>query len=192
MHGQMKTRHKRWIAPLAALAVSAALAGPALAADGPPPPCPAGERDAPPPPPPHGPFGPLALAGRLAALETYVGITPAQMDAWRAYTTALQALGPPPRPAPDATKLPGEDMAAEAVNRAETARRLLTAIETLRAALTPDQLERLREGGHALHAPPPGRPMPPRPDDMNPGGPQALGGPQGFGGPQGTGTPRRP
>ncbi|TIT07399.1 MAG: hypothetical protein E5W85_25260, partial [Mesorhizobium sp.] len=56
----------------------------------------------------HGPedFGPRRmgpppefLAARLAALETRVGIRSEQLDAWRDYTGALQAvLAPPARP----------------------------------------------------------------------------------------------
>ncbi|MBB3770433.1 hypothetical protein FHS55_001019 [Angulomicrobium tetraedrale] len=45
------------------------------------------------------PGGPLVLAGHLAAMETYLGITRDQLDGWRAYTEALQAMMALPLPA---------------------------------------------------------------------------------------------
>ncbi|MFB9980086.1 hypothetical protein ACFSQQ_20300 [Mesorhizobium kowhaii] len=49
---------------------------------------------------PHrmGPPPEFMLAARLAALETRVGIRSEQLDAWRDYTSALQAVLAPPRP----------------------------------------------------------------------------------------------
>ncbi|CAN7441183.1 hypothetical protein [Mesorhizobium sp. LjRoot246] len=147
-------------------------------------------------PGPHGPmrhgpqgFGPQAfgprrmgpppefmLAARLAALETRVGIRTEQLDAWRDYTTALQAVLTPPRPdhgpegpgGPEAKGAnaagPGgkpdafafqEKLADDVTARAVSAGRLKDAITELRAKLTPEQLEILASA-EPPHGPPPG------------------------------------
>lgn len=55
-----------------------------------------------PPDIPHGASGPaLHIAARLAAAETYVGITSGQLDAWRAYASALIGLVDGPKPERD-------------------------------------------------------------------------------------------
>lgn len=192
---------------LAALALCGVLAAPAFATDGPP--AMPGPDDSmremgahPPGPPSPGRFGPLALATRLAALETYVGITAGQLDAWRAYTDALQALAVPPRPEPppgprpdlgpargpepkppgpppnaampqDVESLPGENLARDALIRGEAAQRLIAAAETLRGMLKPEQIERLRRAGPMLPPPPPDAPRPRGPGAPDRDGPPA-------------------
>lgn len=136
----------------------------------------------------HGPedFGPQRmgpppefLAARLAALETRVGIRSEQLDAWRDYTSALQAVLAPPRPdfgppgrGPDDAaggKLDQarpdqaghdpfafqEKLADEVTKRAASAAKLKDAIAVLRAKLTPEQLEILASADRP-HGPPPG------------------------------------
>lgn len=127
---------------------------------------------------------PLALAGNLATLETYIGITSTQLDAWRGYTDALQALMAMPTPAQaapteaaptdaapaaGADPLPGEQLAGELVARGDEARQLIAAIGTLRGALSKAQLARFAEAGPLCPpqftppgAPRPGFPPPPR------------------------------
>jgi hypothetical protein len=162
-------------------------------------------------PGPHGPmrhgpqgFGPrrmgpppeFMLAARLAALETRVGIRSEQLDAWRDYTSALQAVLTPPRPdhgpggpdgrGPDAgaSEGPGgnaghaepdpfafqEKLAAAVTARAVSAGKLKDAIAELRAKLTPEQLE-LLASAEPPHGPPPG-PWGGPPDDA--AGPRGL------------------
>lgn len=58
-----------------------------------------------------GPSG-LELAARLSALETYIGITPQQAGAWRAYTQAAQDFAESHRPGP-AERPAGPPAAAE-------------------------------------------------------------------------------
>lgn len=185
---------------LAAVALSTALATPVAAYDMPP--CENGPLESavgpsndparrPPTPDRAGPpgdmrGGPLRLAAHLAALETYIGITTAQLDAWRAYTDALQAAlaapsaEPPEDNPPGATprpgrpphgdaQLPGEEMARQMEMKGAQARRLSAAIDGLRSQLTPEQFDRLRNAGRfhlplprpaspADQAPPPDRP----------------------------------
>jgi hypothetical protein len=116
-------------------------------------------------------FG-LKIAARLAQTETYVGITSAQLDVWRAYTSALidfferpardrgpggPAVAPPPAqgeagpaPADTAPALFAERLADRAIARAEKARALKTALDALRAQLTPEQLDRLVKAERAF------------------------------------------
>ena len=145
----------------------------------------------------HGPedFGPRRmgpppefLAARLAALETRIGIRSEQLDAWRDYTSELQAvLAPPPRPdfgqagrGPDdaAGDKPAqakrdpfafqEKLADEVTKRAGSAAKLKDAIAVLRAKLTPEQLEILASADRP-NGPPRG-PWGDPPDAAGPGG----------------------
>ncbi|ADV11997.1 hypothetical protein AB0V79_02505 [Mesorhizobium ciceri] len=121
-----------------------------------------------------GPPPEFMLAARLAALETRVGIRTEQLDAWRDYTSALQAVLSQPRPDrgrpvgaeakdPDAAGPGGkpdpfafqEKLADDVTARAVSAGRLKEAIAELRAKLTPEQLELLASAERA-HGSPPG------------------------------------
>lgn len=129
----------------------------------------------------------LRLAASLAAAETYVGITSAQLDSWRAYTTALIDLldrperengpdrqrgeipaGPPPTvdgtPSEQAdVPLFAERLADIAIERGERAEALKVAISALRGDLEPDQIGRLRDAERSLLPSPEPR-GPERPD----------------------------
>lgn len=145
----------------------------------------------------HGPQGPEGfgfrrmgpppemLAARLSALETRIGIRSEQLDAWRDYTSALQAvLAPPSRPdfGPGGTGAPGPDapkhdpfafqekLADDVTARAASAAKLKDAIATLRSKLTPEQLEILASADRPL-GPPPGPWGNPPDDAAGPGGP---------------------
>lgn len=93
----------------------------------------------------------ILLAARLSALETRVGIREDQLNAWRDYTTALQNLLSAPETKLRATEgttdgpkdpFDREQKLAERIERrAASAERLKSAIATLRAALSPQQLE---------------------------------------------------
>ncbi len=126
----------------------------------------------------HFTFG---LAAQLSAAEVYIGIAPDQLGPWRSYTTALQdvlSLGPrPPRPLPDFAAdasgreklpaaqlrtdevseagLPGERLAGAILAKAEKAKALQGAVQTLRTVLTSDQLAKLA-GIERMITPPPG------------------------------------
>lgn len=120
------------------------------AAGGGEPPVAAQERVPPGPRVPHHGPGALELAATLSAAELYVGITPEQLGAWRAYTSALIALfdfgpeGPGPRSqAQQPDGLFGEDIADRMVTVSENAKTLKEAVVTLRGVLTPDQTEKL-------------------------------------------------
>ena len=121
-----------------------------------------------------GPPPEFMLAARLAALETRVGIRTEQLDAWRDYTSALQAVLSPPRPdhgrpgsaeakGPDAAGPGGkldpfafqEKLADDVTARAVPAGKLKDAIAELRAKLTPEQLE-LLASAERPHGSPPG------------------------------------
>ena len=123
-------------------------------------------------PPP--PFGPRHLAQDLAALETELGIRTNQLDAWRDFTDNLQAAMRPPMPPmpsendkskPQAFALV-EQVAKELVAKAKKAEALTKAVETLRAVLTPGQLERVVAFEDRMRRPPPpfGFMPPPPPD----------------------------
>lgn len=151
---------------------------------------------------PHhmGPPPEFMLAARLAALETRVGIRSEQLDAWRDYTSALQAVLSPPRhdrgpggtggPGPGEPEAKGPDaapggkpdpfafqerLADDVTARAALAAKLKDAIAELRTKLTPEQLEILASAERP-HGPPPG-PWGGSPDDAaGPGGPPDQGG----------------
>lgn len=133
-----------------------------------------------------GPPREFMLAARLAALETRVGIRTEQLDAWRDYTSALQAMLSPPRldhgrggpGGPDAAGSDGkrdpfafqEKLADDVTARAISAAKLKDAIAVLRTTLTPEQLEILASADRP-HGPPPGLLGNP-PDDA--AGPEGL------------------
>lgn len=151
----------------------------------------------------HGPeaFGPRRLgpppemlAARLSILETRIGIRSEQLDAWRDYTSALQAVLAPPRfdhgpgapgePEAGGPDAPGsipdqarrdpfafpEKLADEVTKRAAAAAKLKDAIAVLRTKLTPEQLEILASADRP-HGPPPGPWGNPPDDAAGPGGP---------------------
>ncbi len=111
----------------------------------------------------------LKLAGRLSVLETYIGVTPEQEPAWRAYSDALIAFagaegpghgpgnGPGKAPGPDgkppAPRLMGENIAERAIAAGQKAEVLQAAAVTLRAALSEDQLARLIAAEAPPHGP---------------------------------------
>ncbi|TPM34207.1 hypothetical protein [Mesorhizobium sp. B2-3-4] len=141
-----------------------------------------------------GPPPEFMLAARLAALETRVGIRSEQLDAWRDYTSALQAVLSPPRhdrgpggtgspqaKGPDAG--PGgkadpfsfqERLADDVTARAASAAKLKDAIAELRAKLSPEQLEILASADRP-HGPPPGPWGAPPNDAAGPAGPPTDG-----------------
>ncbi|RWC34706.1 MAG: hypothetical protein EOS70_14095 [Mesorhizobium sp.] len=138
-----------------------------------------------------GPPPPEMLAARLSALETRIGIRSEQLDAWRDYTSALQAVLAPPHfdrgpGAPGAPEAGGpgspggpgqaqrdpfafqERLADEVTKRAASAAKLKDAIAVLRTKLTPEQLEILASADRP-HGHPPG-PRGNPPDAAGPGG----------------------
>jgi hypothetical protein len=145
---------------------------------------------------PHrmGPPPEFMLAARLAVLETRVGIRSEQLDAWRDYTSALQAvLAPPPHDRgpggtggrqmkdpdaaggkPDAFAFQ-ERLADEVTARAVSAAKLKDAIAELRTKLSPEQLEILASAERP-HGPPPGPWGGPPEDAAGPGGSPDQGG----------------
>ncbi|MFT4243431.1 MAG: Spy/CpxP family protein refolding chaperone [Acidovorax sp.] len=131
---------------LAATAVLAALALPALAQQQQPPANPpaAAERPHAHPKRPHGDCGPHNPAQRLANLKAKLQLTPAQEPAWTTFTAALQ---PAERPAPPDPKewrqltTPEriDRMRAQRTQRATEADRRDEATKAFYAALTPEQ-----------------------------------------------------
>ncbi len=147
---------------------------------------------------PHrmGPPPQFRLAARLAMIETRIGVRSEQLDAWRDYTSALQAVLAPPGPdhgfggsgargadgrgpggrgAEDGKADQGprdpfafqERLADDVTERAVAATKLKDAISALRTKLTPEQLEILASA--EPHGPPPG-PWGHPPDTAGPGG----------------------
>ncbi len=93
----------------------------------------------------------LIVGAMLAAQETAIGITPAQVPVWRAYTVAVIAMLPTgerlalwqAQQAKEPRKpfaVP-EAIADTLLAKAEGARKLKDAITALRAALTPEQMK---------------------------------------------------
>lgn len=122
---------------------------------------------------------PLAFARTLAAAEVALGIRADQLDTWRAFTDALQAVAPPPPPPPpgrgpkaDAAGKPAgtpdamgavEALAGRLKEDGAAGERLLQAAQALKARLSPDQLQRLARVGPALMPRPRHMPFPPPP-----------------------------
>lgn len=127
-----------------------------------------------------GPPPEFRLAARLSALETRIGVRTEQLDAWRDYTSALQAVLGRPDHGPSG---PGsnadhgdrdpfafqERLADDLTERAASAAKLKQAIATLRAKLRPEQLEILASADQP-HGPPPGPWGNPPDDAAGPGG----------------------
>ncbi len=107
----------------------------------------------------HGPKPPpVAMAAMmLSAAETAIGIRVDQLDAWRAFSSAVVAMLEPPAPPPppsaeadagDETPDPFdriEHLAAFIAERGRRAEAVEDAIDALRPVLTPEQTERLAE-----------------------------------------------
>lgn len=118
--------------------------------------------------PPHGPPhpDPLRLASNLAAAETVIGVRTDQLDVWRAFTDALQAvLIPPPPPSRVAQEPPqafalSSQIAVRGKAMGDAAAKLASAIDALKGRLDADQLERLARLEPALLPPPPPGPPP--------------------------------
>ncbi|MDQ0503729.1 hypothetical protein [Xanthobacter agilis] len=135
---------------------------------------------------------PLGYARALAAAETAVGIRTDQLDAWRDVTDALQASAAlrarGPGPGPDGRRGPGapapvrstgnatpataaepaplapiEALAGDLQEQGRVGERLARGLATLKAKLTPEQLDRMARLGPALLPPPGGRLLPPPP-----------------------------
>jgi hypothetical protein len=140
-----------------------------------------------------GPPPEFMLAARLAAIEARIGVRTEQIDAWRDYTGALQAVLAPSRPnhglggsgerEPDAGVAGAESnadvpdpfafqdrLADDLTKRAASAGKLKYAIAALRTRLTPEQLEILASAERP-QGPPPG-PWDNPPDDA--AGPRGL------------------
>ncbi|MDL2409423.1 hypothetical protein PY650_28085 [Rhizobium calliandrae] len=117
----------------------------------------------------HDPDCKLELASRLSAIETLIGIRVAQLDAWRGYTAALTDFldfpgHMPPSSFPGAGTAPsgpdigdkkpsglfGEKIADRMLDQAIKARMLKDRAAALRAVLTADQLEKLKDAERSL------------------------------------------
>lgn len=140
---------------------------------------------------PGPPFDPaLHLANQLAGIETYVGITTSQLDAWRGYTSALIDFldaRRPPRPVDfdhgdgadkaepgKAPPLQAELLAQHSMAEAERAKKLRDEVDTLIATLSPEQLERLTKADRSLDLFGPGHGHGPGPAHFGPMRPPRL------------------
>jgi hypothetical protein len=98
----------------------------------------------------------LRLADRLATLEVYLGITPQQQAAWRAFTQAALAMVPNPEEMHH--DMAGgafdgiEHMTARLQHMAEAAQKLEQAAQALKAVLTPEQIQKADAAWATLHA----------------------------------------
>lgn len=124
-------------------------------------------------PPPH------MLARMLSDQETLIGIRSNQLDAWRDYADALQAMLAPPKPPadrPDRSEpfAMAQAIAGDVAARADAAKKVQSAIQTLKSVLTPEQLER---AARFAPPPPPMRDHPPFGPDAQPRGPRGEPGP---------------
>ncbi|MCS0501189.1 hypothetical protein [Ancylobacter mangrovi] len=97
----------------------------------------------------------LVAGALLSAQETALGITPDQMEAWRAYTGALIAFIPTgervgrwtdrkTREEAAAFDLV-DDITSSAIERADKAKTLQAAADALKAKLTPGQLDMVKQ-----------------------------------------------
>ncbi len=119
----------------------------------------------------------MRVAERLAGLQIYLGITPAELPQWNAFTAAVLAM---PMPRPDdgpgqADVFAGIDAMADRLQqRAAAAQTISHAAADLKSVLTPDQITKADAAwssmeqmhGHGMHRPGgwhPDRMMPPRP-----------------------------
>ncbi|ODA67150.1 hypothetical protein A7A08_01896 [Methyloligella halotolerans] len=103
--------------------------------------------------PPHFRPDPNRMARELSTMETAIGIRAEQLDTWRDFTDALQAMMPkPPHPGHDGpAKLDenepfwmAEKFADRTLERADAAQKLKDAVAKLRETLTPEQLDRAK------------------------------------------------
>ena len=91
----------------------------------------------------------LRIAGRMNALQTYLGITPQQQDAWGAFAQAAIAMAPTdggPREMARLGAFEGIDrMTQRAQDIAQKAQKLDQAAQALKAVLTADQIKKADE-----------------------------------------------
>ena len=98
----------------------------------------------------------LRLADRFATLEVYLGITPQQQDAWRAFTQAALAMVPSPeemrRDAGGGAFDAIEHMTARMQDMATKAQNLEQTAQALQAVLTPEQIQKADAAWATLRA----------------------------------------
>jgi hypothetical protein len=96
----------------------------------------------------------LRLADRLATMHVYLDITPAQEDAWHAFSQALLAMVPDPKDMPPpgpAGAFEGIDRMAKMMQRrADAAQAVDQAAQKLKASLTPAQVTKADAAWAAL------------------------------------------